>query len=153
MEIFNFECCELREAFNSIIDKSIKINQDERLLFYRQNIIKSHLEANKIIKSEKELENYFQYKNEIKSKLTSDLPFEECLRIEQSEYETLNIITLCFGMYDNFQISICPYSFKTYLTNINLGGHGPSYQLIRIKRQDIFSNPEKLILMAKTMLI
>ena len=146
-DFLNFSQSELNEFL--IIDKYIKINQDERLLTYRQNIIKSHLEFNKIIKSEKELEDYFKFKNEIKSVLTSDLPFEEYLKIEQSEYDTLNVLTLCYGIYNKFQISVCPYSFKTYLANINLGGHGPLYQLIRINRQDIFTNPEKLISLSK----
>ncbi len=138
---------ELKEF--TLINKYNNINQDKRLIVYRQNIIKSHLEYNKTLYSEKELEDYFKYKNEIKSVLTTELPFEEIIRIEQCEFDTFNKITLCFGNYNNFQISICPYSFKSYLTDINIGGHYAVYNAIRINRQDIFVEPEKLIRIAK----
>jgi hypothetical protein len=121
------------------------------LIVYRQDILKSHIENNKILDDETEFENYFKHKNEINSIIASDVPFETNLRIAQSEYDSLNRITLRFGSYDNFQVSICPYSFKTFVTDINIGGHFAIYQLIRIHREEILSNPKKMIALSKTL--
>ena len=133
----------------NIINRYSKLKQDDRLVIYRQNILKSHTDNNKIIHDETEFENYFKYRNEIKSILASDVPFETNLKIQKSEYDSLNRITLRFGLYDNFQVSICAYSFKTFITNINIGGHFAVYELLRIHKEDILINPKKILALQK----
>lgn len=132
-----------------IINRYSKLTQDERLIVYRQDILKSHLNNNIIINNETEFKDYFNFRNEFNSTLSSEIPFETILRIERSEFDSLNRITLRFGSYDNFQVSICPFSFRTFITDINIGGHYPIYQLIRIQRDEMLSNPEKIIELGK----
>lgn len=136
----------------NIIIKYKNLNQDSRYLHYRLDILKNHLGLNQIINSKNELEAYLKYKQETKSALTTELPFDEITSISQAEYETLNKLILNYESYNEFQISICPYSFRTYIANINIGGHYPSYSVIRINRQDIYSNYEKLIKLAKSLI-
>lgn len=87
----------------------------------------------------------------IKSIIASDVPFETNLRIAQSEYDSLNRNTLRFGLYDDFQVSIGPYSFKTFRTDINIGGCFAVYQLMRIYKEDVLSNPKKMIALSKVL--
>ncbi|MBI3520165.1 MAG: hypothetical protein HY062_12535 [Bacteroidetes bacterium] len=148
-DFFKLAQSELTEY--TLLKRYSDITQDPRLLIYRQNILKSHSGQHQTMAGEKELEEFLKYKQEFNSALTTELPFEVITRIAQSEYDTLHKITLNFGIYHNFQISICPYSFKTYIADINIGGHFATYHVIRINRTDIFNAPEKLIQLAKTL--
>lgn len=148
-DFFELSKSELKEY--TLINKNKDVIQDVRLISYRQNIIKSHLEQNKTFNNEKEFQDYFQYKTEVKSVLTTELPFEQLTRITQSEFNTLNQITLNFGHFDNCRIAICPYSYKTYISDINIGGHGPVFNVLRINRGDIFNDQLKLIRLFKTL--
>jgi hypothetical protein len=128
------------------------LNQDGRLIAYRQDILKSHLDNNKIINDLVEFESFFKYRKEFNAILSSELPYDTNFRISQSEYDTLNRIRLRFGLYDNFEISVCPFSFRTFITDINIGGHFPVYQLMRISREDILNQQKKIIELSKNLL-
>ena len=148
-DFFNLSNSELKEY--KIINKTENFIQDSRLISYRQNILKSHLDQNKTFNSKKEFEEYLEYKQEFTSILTTELSFEKITRIEQSEFNTLNKIILNFENYDNFQIAICPYSYKTYIADINIGGHYAVYLVLRVSRNDIFNDQLKLIRLLKTL--
>jgi hypothetical protein len=147
-DFINLSNSELKEY--SIINKNENFNQDSRLISYRQNILKSHLDQNKTFNTKKEFEEYLRSKQEFKSVLTNELDFEKITRIEQTEYNTFNRITLNFENYDNFQIALCPYSNKTFVIDINIGGHYAVYFAIRINRNDILNDQLKIISLAKT---
>lgn len=136
----------------NIVNRYCSLNQDGRLIAYRQDILKSHLENNKIINDLVEFESYFKYRKEFNAILSSELPYDTNFRISQSEYDTLNRIRLRFGLYDNFEISVCPFSFRTFITDINIGGHFPVYQLMRISREDILNQQKKIIELSKNLL-
>lgn len=130
----------------NLINKYLPIQQDGRLNLYQKDILKQHLGLNSHFDNKHNFEIFLNNKLEIESVQIVNLPFYEPFKINQIEFYAYNTISLTFDKYTNFQINLCPFTNNTYLTNINTGGHGAIFLAVRIDRNDILSNPEKLFI-------
>lgn len=136
----------------NIINKFIPIIRDMRLPEYSLDPLKYHLGLNKNFNNKEAFEEYLKNKIETESLQIIDLPFEKNFRISQTEYYAYNRICLNFGNFKNFTISFCPFTNRTYITDINIGGHFAIYLASRIQREDILNNAEKIIRLSETLI-
>lgn len=129
----------------NVIDRFIPIKENEGLWEYKLDPIKYHLNFNTSIEDKDELKKYFESKYELTSYLVNDLPFYKSFLISDKEFKAFNRIFLNFGEYNHFPISLCPFTNRTFLTDINIGGHGAVYMATRVDREDILCNEKKII--------
>jgi hypothetical protein len=129
----------------TIIDKFTPLKQDERLWEYKFDPIKYHLNHNSSFYNKEDFKKYLESKLEFESNQVTDLPLYKGFIISYQEYKAFNRTFLTFEKYNNFSIEFCPLTNRTFLTTINNGGHAAVFSAMRIKREDIFQNEQKLI--------
>jgi len=128
-----------------VIDRFIPIKENERLKEYRLDPIKYHLNFNASFDDKEEFKKYLDSKPELLSCYVIDILFYKNLIISDREFKAFNRVFLNFGEYKHFPISLCPFTNRTFLTDINIGGHGSVYMATRVDREDILRNEKKLI--------
>ncbi len=130
---------------HKLIDRFEPLIESDKLWEYKLDPIKYHANLNKSIDDKDELKKYLDTKIELTSNLVNDIAKYKSFRISSIEFKAFNRLFLNFGGYKQFPISLCPFTNRTYLTIISFGGHGAVHLAVRIDRDDIFNNEEKLI--------
>lgn len=68
----------------------------------------------------------------------------QLLDVRDVEYFNLEQILLDFKPFKQFYLLRNPLDNHLYLGDINLGGHGARFRIMRIRREDLFTNLEEL---------
>lgn len=128
-----------------ILNKSTILKEDIRLRDYRVDPLKHHLGLNKRFNDKESLIYFLNENPEQESVLMLEHQHYQKIQISYKEYKAFNRVSLNFGKFHDFKISLCPYSNRIYLAIINTGGHATIFEAMRIERKDIFEQEEKLI--------
>lgn len=140
---FNLSVLYLKEF--ELIDSSINLKRDKRLFDYRMDPIKYHLGLNKTFDKREDFMNYLDENKEEESVLVSQIKYYKKFEISRKAYECFIRVFLSFDSYTNFSIEFCPFSNRTFIAIMNISYHYPIYEAIRITREDLLNNSEKIL--------
>ncbi len=82
--------------------------------------------------------------NEESGQAFKDQAINQPYDISPNEFSELDSLTITFDTFDKFYILRHLLTNEIFLGDMNIGGHAARSRIIKVNRDDFFSQPEKL---------
>jgi hypothetical protein len=93
-----------------------------------------------IFVDEQEFRSFLESHPEVEHPLMPSNALYQPLDVGNVEYFNLEQIILNFEPFKQFYLLRHPINNHLYLGDVNLGGHGGRFRIMRIRREDLFTN-------------